>query len=94
MTDLEKKVKAKIPGADTGIEVRRSLCAICSPSHHCGLDCYVKDGRIIRVEGTEDHPYSKGFLCTKGAATRSYIYPGRPDPNAPAPGGPAGRGQI
>ena len=74
MTDLEKKVKAKIPGADTGIEVRRSLCAICSPSHHCGLDCYVKDGRIIRVEGTEDHPYSKGFLCTKGAATRSYIY--------------------
>ena len=52
MTELEKKMKAKIPGEDTGIEIRHSLCAICSPSHHCGLDCYVKDGEIIRVEDT------------------------------------------
>ena len=39
MTELEMKLKAKIPGEDTGIEIRHSLCAICSPSHHCGLDC-------------------------------------------------------
>ena len=74
MTELEKKMKAKIPGEDTGIEIRHSLCAICSPSHHCGLDCYVKDGEIIRVEGTPGHPYSHGKLCTKGSAQRNYIY--------------------
>lgn len=74
MTELEMKLKAKIPGVDTGIEIRHSLCAICSPSHHCGLDCYVKDGEIIRVEGTAEHPYSHGRLCTKGSAQRSYIY--------------------
>ncbi|NCE66228.1 hypothetical protein D1159_17025 [Pseudoflavonifractor sp. 524-17] len=74
MTELEEKLKAKIPGADTGIEVKRSICAICSPSHHCGLNCYVKDGTIIRVEGDPDHPYSHGKLCTKGSATRSYVY--------------------
>lgn len=74
MTELEEKLRAKIPGADTGIEVRRSICAICSPSHHCGLSCYVKDGKIIRVEGDADHPYSHGKLCTKGSATRSYVY--------------------
>ena len=74
MTELEKKLKAKIPGEDTGIEVRRSLCAICSPGHHCGVDCYVKDGKIIRVEGTEEHPYNKGKLCTKGSALRNYVY--------------------
>lgn len=74
MTELEEKQKAKIPGADTGIEIRHSLCAICSPTHHCGLDCYVKDGEIIRVEGMAGHPYSHGKLCTKGAAQRSYIY--------------------
>ena len=56
MTDLERGIKAKIPGEDTGIEVKRSLCAICSPGHHCGVDCYVKDGKIIRVEGTQEHP--------------------------------------
>ncbi len=74
MTELEKKIKAKIPGEDTGIEVRHSLCAVCSPGHHCGVDCYVKDGKIIRVEGTPDHPYNHGKLCTKGSALRSYVY--------------------
>ncbi|OUQ24183.1 hypothetical protein B5E80_07870 [Flavonifractor sp. An135] len=74
MTELEKKIKSKIPGPDTGIEVRRSLCAICSPGHHCGVDCYVKDGEIIRVEGTQEHPYNHGKLCTKGSSLRNYVY--------------------
>ncbi len=74
MTELEKKIKAKIPGEDTGIEVKHSLCAICSPGHHCGVDCYVKDGKIIRVEGTPEHPYNHGKLCTKGSALRNYVY--------------------
>lgn len=74
MTELEKKIKAKIPGEDTGIEVKRSLCAICSPGHHCGVDCYVKDGKIIRVEGTKEHPYNHGNLCTKGSSLRNYVY--------------------
>lgn len=74
MTEHEERLKAKIPGEDTGIEIRHSLCAICSPSHHCGLDCYVKDGKIIRVEGTPEHPYNHGRLCTKGSSQRSYIY--------------------
>lgn len=74
MTELERKIKAKIPGEDTGIEVKRSLCAICSPGHHCGVDCYVKDGTIIRVEGTQDHPYNHGKLCTKGSSLRNYVY--------------------
>ena len=73
MTDLEKKIKAKIPGKDTGIEVKRTFCAICTQVN-CGLDCYVKDGEIIRVEGTQDHPVNQGTLCVKGAAQRSYVY--------------------
>ena len=74
MTELEEKIRAKIPGKDTGIEIKRSICAICTPSFHCGLNCYVKDGKIIHVEGDPDHPYSHGKLCTKGCATRSYVY--------------------
>lgn len=56
MTELEERLRAKIPGNDTGIEIRPSICAICSPDKHCGVDCYVKDGKIIKVEGTLDHP--------------------------------------
>ncbi|MDO4547235.1 MAG: molybdopterin-dependent oxidoreductase [Clostridia bacterium] len=74
MTDLERRSKAKLPGKDTGIEIKRSICSICSPSNHCGVDCYVRDGEIIRVEGTLEHPLNHGCLCTKGAGLRSYIY--------------------
>ena len=74
MTELEERLRAKIPGNDTGIEIRPSICAICSPDKHCGVDCYVKDGKIIKVEGTLDHPYSHGKLCTKGSSNRNYVY--------------------
>ena len=30
MTELERRIKAKIPGPDTGIEVRHTMCDICS----------------------------------------------------------------
>lgn len=74
MTELERKIAAKIPGEDTGIEVRRSFCDICAPLNHCGIDAYIKDGKLLKVEGTKDHPFSKGLLCTKGANNRAYIY--------------------
>lgn len=43
-------------------------------SHGCTLDCfdackfnvYVKDGKIIKVEGDKNHPFTKGFICKKG----------------------------
>ena len=74
MTELERLLKAKIPGERTGIEIKHSLCAICSPGHHCGLDCYVKDGVILKVEGTPDHPYNRGKICSKGVNNRQYVY--------------------
>ncbi|MBU2497554.1 MAG: molybdopterin-dependent oxidoreductase [Proteobacteria bacterium] len=66
--------KGKIPSEGSGIEVRPTICAICNPNSHCGIDAYVKDGVIIKVEGTKDHPHSGGTLCAKGAASREYIY--------------------
>lgn len=74
MTELEAKIKAKIPGEDTGIEVKKTMCDICTPLCHCGIDAYVKDGRVIKVEGTRGHPMNNGALCTKGASNRAYIY--------------------
>jgi len=67
-------IKGKVPGEESGIEIRQSVCDICTPGMHCGLDCYVKDGKIIKIEGTKEHPLNKGKLCTKGAANRQYLY--------------------
>ena len=53
MTDLERRIKAKIPGPDTGLEIRRTMCDICSPGMHCGINAYVKDGKVIKIEGME-----------------------------------------
>lgn len=74
MTELERRIKAKIPGADTGIEVRHTMCDICSPGMHCGINAYIKDGRVIKIEGIDGHPSNDGRLCTKGMANREYIY--------------------
>lgn len=74
MQEISRKVKAKIAGADTGITVRKSICDICCPSFHCGVDAYVKDETVIKVEGTADHPVNHGLLCAKGLAIRQYIY--------------------
>jgi len=72
--NVERLSRGKIPVPDTGIEVRKSICTICDPTTQCGLDLYVKDGKIIKVEGSKENPYSMGTLCSKGAANRQYIY--------------------
>lgn len=74
MDRIEELMRAKIPCPETGIEIRHSVCAICSPSYNCGINAYVKDGRLIKVEGMDEHPRSRGGLCTKGLANRGYVY--------------------
>ncbi len=74
MTNQEKAIKAKLPGLDTGIEIKHSVCDICTPGPQCGLNVYVKDNQILKVEGMPGFPGSNGKLCTKGAANRQYIY--------------------
>jgi anaerobic selenocysteine-containing dehydrogenase len=68
----EQLLQAKIPGEATGIEIKKTLCAICDC--RCGIDAYVKDGQLLKVEGSEENPVNKGKLCAKGNANRQWIY--------------------
>lgn len=70
----ETMLRGKIPGEGIGIELRRTLCSICNATTHCGINAYVKDGEVIKVEGTKENPHNMGTLCSKGAASRQYIY--------------------
>jgi formate dehydrogenase major subunit len=47
--------------------VVKSICPYCAVG--CGQDVYVRDGRIVDIEGDPDSPISRGRLCPKGAAT-------------------------
>jgi anaerobic selenocysteine-containing dehydrogenase len=40
----------------------------------CSILTYVKNGRIIRIEGRKDHPITKGFLCSKAKKFINYTY--------------------
>lgn len=72
--DREKLLKAKIPCAETGIECKHTFCSICEPAFHCGVNAYIKDDELIKVEGIEGFPMSNGKLCPKGMASRQYVY--------------------
>ena len=74
MTKLEHLRQAKIPGPETGIEIKHTFCSVCEPLFHCGIDAYVQDGKLVKIEGTPGYPVSNGNLCPKGHANRQYIY--------------------
>ena len=45
----------------------KSICPYCAVG--CGQDVYVKDNKILNIEGDYDSPISRGCLCPKGSAT-------------------------
>lgn len=55
----------------TADRVVRSVCPYCAVG--CGQLVYVRDGRIIDIEGDPDSPISRGRLCPKGAATYQLV---------------------
>src|SRR5260370_40819986 len=44
----------------------KSVCPYCAVG--CGQRVYVKDGKVIDIEGDYDSPISGGCLCPKGGA--------------------------
>ncbi len=59
------------PRTATADRVVKSICPYCGVG--CGQRLYVKDDRIVQVEGDPDSPISRGRLCPKGAATRQLV---------------------
>ncbi len=49
----------------------RSICPYCAVG--CGQRVYVKDERVIQIEGDPDSPISRGRLCPKGSASRELV---------------------
>jgi formate dehydrogenase major subunit len=63
------KTAALKPRTETADKVVQSVCPYCAVG--CGQLAYVKDGKVVQVEGDPDSPISRGRLCPKGSATRS-----------------------
>jgi formate dehydrogenase major subunit len=52
----------------TADRVARSVCPYCAVG--CGQRVFVKDEKVIQIEGDPDSPISRGRLCPKGSASR------------------------
>jgi formate dehydrogenase major subunit len=48
-------------------KIAKSVCPYCAVG--CGQNLFVKDGKVVHIEGDPDSPVSRGRLCPKGSAT-------------------------
>lgn len=52
-------------------------CAWSAPGCHpvgCGVKFYVKNGKLERIEGDENHPVTKGRLCVRCLTLKDFMY--------------------
>ena len=61
------KTAAMVPRTATADRVVQSVCPYCAVG--CGQRVYVKDNRVVQIEGDPDSPVSRGRLCPKGSAS-------------------------
>jgi anaerobic selenocysteine-containing dehydrogenase len=61
---------------ENGYTITRT-CAWSPPGDHpvgCGLRLYVKDNKLVKVEGDPEHPITKGRLCIRCLTLPEYVH--------------------
>ncbi len=56
--------------------IHRTTAWSAGPGCHggCGQKVFVKDGKMVKIEGDESHPWSQGRSCPKVLALTQYMY--------------------
>jgi formate dehydrogenase major subunit len=68
-----EEVRARTGDADRVVD---SVCPYCAVG--CGQKVYVKNNRVVQIEGDANSPVSRGRLCPKGSASNQLVNaPGR-----------------
>jgi formate dehydrogenase major subunit len=63
-----EELQARTATAD---RVVQSVCPYCAVG--CAQKVYVKDERVVQIEGDPDSPISRGRLCPKGSASEQLV---------------------
>jgi formate dehydrogenase major subunit len=61
---VSRHLEPRTAGAD---RVVKSVCPYCAVG--CAQNVFVKDDKVVQIEGDPDAPHSRGRLCPKGSAT-------------------------
>jgi formate dehydrogenase major subunit len=66
-----RRSRALTPRIDDADHIVQSICPYCAVG--CGQLVYVSDGDVTHIEGDPASPISRGRLCPKGQASKSYV---------------------
>ena len=65
------RTAALVARTATADRVAHSVCPYCAVG--CAQNVYVKDERVVQIEGNPDSPISRGRLCPKGSASKQLV---------------------
>jgi formate dehydrogenase major subunit len=66
-----KATEAVVSRTATADRVVKSVCPYCAVG--CAQNVYVKDEKIVQIEGNPGSPVNRGRLCPKGSASKSLV---------------------
>jgi formate dehydrogenase major subunit len=66
-----RRTAALRPRTATADRVVQSVCPYCAVG--CGQRVFVKDEKVVQIEGDPDSPVSRGRLCPKGSASEQFV---------------------
>jgi formate dehydrogenase major subunit len=66
-----RRSEALTPRTRTADRVVQSICPYCAVG--CGQKVYVKEEKVVQIEGDPDSPISRGRLCPKGSASEALV---------------------
>jgi formate dehydrogenase major subunit len=66
-----KATEATVSRTATADRVAKSVCPYCAVG--CAQNVYVKDEKVVQIEGNPDSPINRGRLCPKGSASKQLV---------------------
>jgi formate dehydrogenase major subunit len=66
-----KRSRTLQPRTRTADRVAHSVCPYCAVG--CAQLVYVKDEKVVQIEGNPDSPVNRGRLCPKGSASKQLV---------------------
>ena len=66
-----KATDATVSRTATADKVVKSVCPYCAVG--CAQNVYVKDEKIVQIEGDPNSPINRGRLCPKGSASKQLV---------------------
>ncbi|RAG74073.1 dehydrogenase, partial [Burkholderia multivorans] len=68
---VSPQTRNTVPRTTTADKVVQSVCPYCAVG--CGQRIFVKDDKVVGIEGDPASPISRGRLCPKGSASEQLV---------------------